>query len=233
MQARFYAPWYGRFLSPDPAGDQHFEETQSWNIYSYVQNNPTMNIDPTGMYSWNVFKDDVKAVVNKVVDKWKADAKVVANDPNAQAMARNINSLLLIPTVPGASGAPSVPTPGPALATPEGIVVQGGATALPAAIPNPAAAAMTGGNGEGSGKSDHAQQRADEAKAGDTHRQVGDPNRTVQEGRVFTDSTNGNKVYVRGDKVVIRTAEGEPVTQFKNSRANTQQRIRSGKWVPE
>ena len=35
MQARFYAPWFGRFLSPDPARDQHFEETQSWNIYSY------------------------------------------------------------------------------------------------------------------------------------------------------------------------------------------------------
>ncbi|MBI1754259.1 MAG: hypothetical protein HYR61_16970, partial [Acidobacteria bacterium] len=29
MQARFYAPWYGRFLSPDPARDQHFEQTQS------------------------------------------------------------------------------------------------------------------------------------------------------------------------------------------------------------
>ena len=55
MQARFYAPWYGRFLSPDPARDQHFEETQSWNIYSYVQNNPTMLIDPTGEqvpWSW-------------------------------------------------------------------------------------------------------------------------------------------------------------------------------------
>ena len=48
MQARFYAPWFGRFLSPDPARDQHFEETQSWNIYSYVQNNPVMHLDPTG-----------------------------------------------------------------------------------------------------------------------------------------------------------------------------------------
>lgn len=49
MQARFYLPMYGRFASPDPARDQHFEQTQSWNIYSYVQNNPTMLIDPDGM----------------------------------------------------------------------------------------------------------------------------------------------------------------------------------------
>lgn len=49
MQARFYAPIYGRFLSPDPARDQHFDQTQSWNIYSYVQNDPIMRIDPTGL----------------------------------------------------------------------------------------------------------------------------------------------------------------------------------------
>ena len=52
MQARFYAPMYGRFLSPDPARDQHFEETQSWNIYSYTRNQPTMQIDPDGQLSF-------------------------------------------------------------------------------------------------------------------------------------------------------------------------------------
>lgn len=49
MQARFYMPWIGRFTSPDPARDQHFEDTQSWNIYSYVRNSPIMKVDPTGM----------------------------------------------------------------------------------------------------------------------------------------------------------------------------------------
>lgn len=53
MQARFYVPWFGRFTSPDPARDQHFEETQSWNIYSYVRNNPVMSVDPTGMVTGN------------------------------------------------------------------------------------------------------------------------------------------------------------------------------------
>jgi RHS repeat-associated protein len=49
MQGRHYAPMYHRFLSPDPARDQHFDQTQSWNIYSYVQNDPVMKVDPTGM----------------------------------------------------------------------------------------------------------------------------------------------------------------------------------------
>ena len=49
MQARFYLPTYGRFNAPDPARDQHFEDTQSWNIYSYVRNSPIGSTDPTGM----------------------------------------------------------------------------------------------------------------------------------------------------------------------------------------
>ncbi len=49
MQARFYHPGFGRFTAPDPARDQHFDNTQSWNIYSYVRNNPIMSTDPTGM----------------------------------------------------------------------------------------------------------------------------------------------------------------------------------------
>lgn len=60
MQARYYLPWMGRFGSPDPGSDQHFEDTQSWNIYSYVRNNPTMSFDPTGMWDWKKTLDRIQ-----------------------------------------------------------------------------------------------------------------------------------------------------------------------------
>jgi RHS repeat-associated protein len=60
MQARFYIPWMGRFTSPDPARDQHFEDTQSWNIYSYVRNSPILSTDPTGMVDEDKDKNQEK-----------------------------------------------------------------------------------------------------------------------------------------------------------------------------
>ncbi|MCV4732750.1 hypothetical protein OFB80_33195, partial [Escherichia coli] len=40
-QARYYSPKHGRFTSPDEVfADQYEENPQSWNLYSYVRNNP-------------------------------------------------------------------------------------------------------------------------------------------------------------------------------------------------
>ncbi|WP_395854056.1 hypothetical protein [Cystobacter fuscus] len=102
----------------------------------------------------------------------------------------------------------------------------------------PGAVAMTSRDGQGTGadsagRTQHGQQRAGEARGGDTHRQVGDANRVIREGRKFTDSETGNTVHVSGDRVVITDESGEIVTQFKNTRSNTQSRIQSGKWVPQ
>ncbi len=83
------------------------------------------------------------------------------------------------------------------------------------------------------GKTPHAEHRAQEAQSGDIRRQVGDVNRIVREGRHLKDTETGYDVYVKGDKVVIvDPATNQQITQFKNSRANTQKRIETGRWEP-
>ena len=52
MNGRVYDPRLGRFLSPDPiVGDP--TSSQSWNLYSYVGNNPLSYVDPTGLDPWD------------------------------------------------------------------------------------------------------------------------------------------------------------------------------------
>ncbi|NER00830.1 MAG: hypothetical protein F6K30_29740 [Cyanothece sp. SIO2G6] len=83
-------------------------------------------------------------------------------------------------------------------------------------------------------KTPHSEVRAQQAREGDPNRQVGDINRVVWEGRQFQDTQTGYDVYVRGNRVVIVDPEtGQQITQFKNSRANTQKRIESGRWRPK
>ena len=49
MNGRVYDPVLGRFLSPDP-NVQFASDLQSYNRYSYVQNNPLKYTDPTGYF---------------------------------------------------------------------------------------------------------------------------------------------------------------------------------------
>jgi RHS repeat-associated protein len=48
--ARYYGSSMGRFMSPDPSGLVYADPTnpQSFNLYSYVRNNPLVFTDPTG-----------------------------------------------------------------------------------------------------------------------------------------------------------------------------------------
>jgi RHS repeat-associated protein len=46
---RYLGSSLGRFMTPDPPlMDQHIADPQSWNLYSYVRNNPLSFVDPTG-----------------------------------------------------------------------------------------------------------------------------------------------------------------------------------------
>jgi len=51
LGARYYGNSSGRFTQPDvPGVDQYRVDPQSWNLYTYVRNNPPNLTDPTGMY---------------------------------------------------------------------------------------------------------------------------------------------------------------------------------------
>ncbi|WP_316411596.1 RHS repeat-associated core domain-containing protein [Mesoterricola sediminis] len=107
IQARFYLPMYGRFASPDPARDQHFEETQSWNIYSYTQNQPTMRIDPDGQV-WNYV---IGAAIGAVADAGTQFVIGYMQTGNAMQAVKNINlTQVAISAVEGAatSGASAI-----------------------------------------------------------------------------------------------------------------------------
>lgn len=41
--ARFYLPWFGRFLNQDPIGHQG-----GLNLYAYCEDDPLKNVDPEG-----------------------------------------------------------------------------------------------------------------------------------------------------------------------------------------
>ncbi len=61
MNGRVYDPTLGRFLSADP-NVQAPSDTQSFNRYSYVKNNPLSYNDPSGFFFKKLFKSIVKAV---------------------------------------------------------------------------------------------------------------------------------------------------------------------------
>ena len=64
MNGRVYDPTVGKFMSADPF-IQSSTDTQSYNRYSYVRNNPVNLIDPSG-YNW--ISDRWHSAVNHIKD---------------------------------------------------------------------------------------------------------------------------------------------------------------------
>ncbi|WP_431781893.1 RHS repeat-associated core domain-containing protein [Streptomyces chumphonensis] len=55
LSARYYDPHTSRFTQPDPSG-------QESNPYLYAQGDPTNRIDPTGLYSYDDFVQDIGVI---------------------------------------------------------------------------------------------------------------------------------------------------------------------------
>src|SRR5262249_38589901 len=54
LNARYYSPALGRFISPD-AVVQDALDPGAWAPYTYCRNNPTTFVDPSGRSFWGIF----------------------------------------------------------------------------------------------------------------------------------------------------------------------------------
>ncbi len=72
--ARYRGSALGRFSSPDdPLVDQEAKDPQSWNLYSYVRNNPLRNVDRDG-HTCSFAKDDQgRTIINNLDGKGCAE----------------------------------------------------------------------------------------------------------------------------------------------------------------
>ena len=55
LQTRYYDPETGRFITIDDISYLAPDTINGLNLYAYCNNNPVMNVDPTGTWSWSKF----------------------------------------------------------------------------------------------------------------------------------------------------------------------------------
>jgi len=116
MRARYYDPKVGRFISEDPTGFDGGDV----NLYAYVQNNPVMGIDPSGLclekiFNYSITLPDVYIEAEKLVTPY--------------LVAGGTTAIIAVVTAAGSAvtafGAKSIPVLGPigVIIAAKGIVV--------------------------------------------------------------------------------------------------------------
>ncbi|PCI14998.1 MAG: hypothetical protein COB71_00150 [Thiotrichales bacterium] len=100
MQARYYDPRLGRFLSPDPIG--YVSDTpQSFNYYAYANNNPYRYTDPTGLWIEDLFIGLPSLLVG-ITEMFKSLADGNFSDAGVYGAAAAADGLAIaLPGIPG------------------------------------------------------------------------------------------------------------------------------------
>lgn len=86
LKTRYYDPEIGRFINMDSIDYADPETINGLNLYAYCNNNPVMNVDPEGTWSWGKFWEGVGRIalgIGAVV----AGALVLASGVAGVAMA--------------------------------------------------------------------------------------------------------------------------------------------------
>jgi len=92
MKARYFSGAQGRFTSPDkPFADQFPEDPQSWNLYSYVRNNPLKMVDEDGQ-SATLIGGIGGGIIGGAVAAWRGESvwKGAASGAIAGAVAGSV-----------------------------------------------------------------------------------------------------------------------------------------------
>lgn len=83
FEARYYASMHGRFTSADePFADQSVDNPQSWNLYSYVRNNPLVMVDPTGRRTGDYYDSSGNWVYSDNIRDDRVYVVAVCNEPD-------------------------------------------------------------------------------------------------------------------------------------------------------
>ena len=92
FDARYYQSPIGRFMTTDPdnAGADH-KAPQSWNMYAYVRNNPTTNIDPDGLDCISTSNRTTSSVTVTIVrgDNCSTDSSYVPGTIDEKSLTYN------------------------------------------------------------------------------------------------------------------------------------------------
>ena len=154
LNTRYYDAAIGRFISIDGIEYLDAETVNGLNLYAYCNNNPVMNIDPNGTWSWKKFWRGVVAAVAvvgitvatvftagaatvalgavigaSVSAAWSIGAQLVANGGNFAAINwGNVGSAALGGAFAGAISA--IPIPGSGLLSYLGTFATGGVSAV-------------------------------------------------------------------------------------------------------
>jgi len=93
MQARYYDPDLGRFLSVDPVGPTP-NKVFGFNRYNYVNNNPVINVDPDGRYKCETGDKAFCQRIRDYISKLKESRDALRSSPDTRRELRLVQKVL-------------------------------------------------------------------------------------------------------------------------------------------